>query len=158
MSLYEGYLWTQVACSAILLIIYLAVFIKVLHGSVYIFVLKLTVMLFLSNVATLFLTFANFANLESLSGGSTHNLYFWYWVEGIAAIIGDSTFGLAHWLFAFEYYRICKIMPLAIQGISAKTLRTDTILYWSLFILNILVPIVEGVLVIRLNFKEHNSA
>jgi len=33
----------------------------------------------------------------------------------------------------------------------------DTILYWSIFVLNIVVPVVEGILVICLNYKKYNA-
>jgi hypothetical protein len=158
MSIYKVYLWTQVSCSSVLLLLYAATFIKVIRGSVYTFVLKLTAMLFLSNVATVFLTIANFRNLQSLLGGNVPHLILWFWVEGIAAVFQDSLFGLAHWIFAFEYYRISKVMPLVLKGIAAKSEAKDAIIFWLLVVLNILIPVIEGCVVIPLNIDRHYAS
>jgi hypothetical protein len=70
-------------------------------------------MLFLSNVATLFLTIANLVNLKNIVAGNPKTITFWLWTEGVSAGCQDALFGVAHWFFAFEYYRIASTLARA---------------------------------------------
>lgn len=99
-------------------------------------------MLFLSNVATVLMAIANFRNFQHLLGHNVPHQILWNWVEAIAEVFSNSLFGVAHWILAFEYYRISKIVPLALKGIAARREAKFAILFWLLIVLNILIPVI----------------
>lgn len=60
--------------------------------------------------------------------------------------VRDISFNLAHWLFAFEYYAISKLIPFVLQNRSLPEgmLIQQKLLFWAVLALNILTPFLEG--------------
>ena len=117
MELFWYYLLVQLMASSLLVPCYSGVLIKVMKGSKYKFVIKLTWLLLVSNIAAIIVVVANsFVYSWDLKNPVEGIITWGCWVEGSGVAIRDVTFNTAHWMFAYEYYLMAKLMPLALEN------------------------------------------
>lgn len=83
---------TVLATSLILIVLYTGLLYHIWKGSKYYFLILLTILLIISNIAAILADI--FANKYHLG------------VESIFVFIRDSTFNLAHWIFCYKYWVI----------------------------------------------------
>lgn len=77
-------------------------------------------------------------------GDKVDGIFLWgCWIEWPSIAIRDATFNVAHWIFAFEYYWMAKIMPVVLEQkpMDERTLTKDRLVYKVLLHLNISIPI-----------------
>lgn len=71
----------------------------------------------------------------------------WATIQLFANVGFEACFGCAHWLLAFEYFSIAKLMPLALKGrtISDEKARKYKLVKISFLVANVLVAAAEGI-------------
>ena len=104
----------QVTLAFILIALYAATLGKVIMGSKFTFVIKLLVMMIVSNFAVIMVIAAD-QHLFRSSSDTSINYNFWACVQSIFVILRDVTFNVSHWMFSFEYFSIARFMPYAIR-------------------------------------------
>ena len=93
------YIRTTFYTSLILVALYGILLVKIYRSNQYDFLIILTVMFVVSNIAAVLCnTFAlQFSITDAIS---------WLILQVIATIVRDSTFNLAHWIFCWKYWLI----------------------------------------------------
>lgn len=97
--------------NATLLAAYGATLWRLKEGTKYPLFIRLVELLLFACVTSILVAVGNFILVKGISDS-----VFWISLEGVSSFVYEASFGSAHWLFAFEYFGIAKIMPLALQG------------------------------------------
>ena len=95
--------------------LYAGVFVHVYRGTRFKLFLQIIGLMMASSI---------FAILNWLSADEVNKVYrgggdfvAWGRFNAFAYSLNQACFGVAHWLFAFEYFNIAKTMPLALKGV-----------------------------------------
>lgn len=146
----------MIITTAILISVYAYILYRV--KTKYMLITKIIVMLLIQNTVSLLCVFVLYQGLmwqESLNGGSTYNgnTGFWTWTEGIFYSIISVLFGVAHWMFVFEYYKISCFMPYVVkdEDIPSDMVTFHKRLNTTMLSLNVIVMLGEGILMILHN-------
>ena len=141
MGLFKVDSWLTIALSGVLILLYGATLIKVCRGSKYTFVIKLLVLLLLSNISQFFKSWSFY---QLITGVFNNVPYFWLALLSISGFITAACFNIAHWIFAYEYYSISHFMPFVLKGqdLPEDKVKCDKILNKIMFFLNIAAPFV----------------
>ena len=101
---------TTVVTSAILVILFSIVLVMNSTGSKFNFVTILSSLMIVTNLAAIAVITENIQIYKifeaNLAQGSYKNTMFWVTALAISCFVRDLTFNIAHWMFAFEYYKI----------------------------------------------------
>ena len=103
-------------------------------------------MLLISSICGLFVLYTNYKQYKNdVKQGEIKYIFFWFFIQGLLGFIRDATFNVSHWMFAFEYYRIGRFMPLALQNkpVSSKTINNTRLLNLTLLLSSMLIPLLE---------------
>lgn len=95
--------------SAVLAVMYLAVLIQVRKGSKFLFVIVISALMLVSNVTAIVVVYENSKIIGAYDKNKTSyqtSIFVWIVFQGVTAIIRDSSFNVAHWEFAFKYFKI----------------------------------------------------
>lgn len=95
--------------SAVLAVMYLAVLMKVQKGSKFLFVIVITALMLVSNLAAIVVVYLNSKIIPAWDVNKTSYptiIFVMVVFQGVMDIIRDSSFNLAHWEFAFKYFKI----------------------------------------------------
>ena len=67
------------------------------------------------------------------------------WVQGFGWSLQDLPFNVVHFLLAWQYKRLSNDIPQILSGVELSTSNQtlQKIVYWTLLILNIVVPLLE---------------
>ena len=103
----EGGILLMMLFSAVLSLLFTLVIASTLRGSRFSFVIKIAILILISNVASLLLWFM-FFTIEYFSGWETATSIF-------LLFISDTSFGLAHWTLANKYYTVASEIPVVLQ-------------------------------------------
>ena len=103
-------LYTFTATSSILLVIYTATLIRVLHGSSFTFVINLIILMMLYNIGVLAHQWLLQVLDHMLANQSFNNsvLIGVLTAEALVVMFEYISFNVAHWMFAFQYYQIAR--------------------------------------------------
>lgn len=119
MQIYNFYNLLTGVISTVLTLLYLAVLIKVRKGSRFIFVIVISALMLASNLTAIVVVYANFKVIGAYDiSKNTYpaSVYAWIIVQGLMSIVRDATFNVAHWEFAFKYFKISYEVPLMLKG------------------------------------------
>ena len=74
--------------------------------------------------------------------------HIWLIVQACTIFVRDGCFLTSHWIFAFEYHLISKIMPYILAGreIPPEKTKYDNKIFNTFLFLNILAPLMKGIL------------
>ncbi len=97
-TLFSIYNYSTAITAALLAVLYLLAVFRIKRTSEDVFVLKLSILLFISNVAAMLVVWAN---LHVAVWFNQKHPIAWIYVQGISAVIRDVCFNLAHWVFAY---------------------------------------------------------
>lgn len=136
---------------------YTATMIRVCRGRKFTFVFKLIVLLMFSNLAEISGRVSSYEVYEEGWGsGTIEYTTIWIWISALSNAVRDSAFNVAHWMFAFEYYCISRYMPFIFMKITpdAGMVRCDELVNKVLIFVNVLVPVVNGALLLKYNLCD----
>ena len=117
-------MWTIVTASALLILVFEVVFVKVWYGSRYKLIVGMILMLGTASICYIVYGF-EIAKFNMSCVDNFSNCYVKYFGEGImksygisASFMGvaDLLFGEAHWLLAFTYLKLAKNYPRSLAG------------------------------------------
>ena len=110
MATLKDYEYVQGTVYAILVVAFLATLIKVLNNSKFVFMIKITSLLMVSNAAGVMVVIAD--------GNITKSDFsvIWVWIQAIFDCLSTSTINIAYWLFAFQYYKISRYTPYLLKS------------------------------------------
>ena len=125
--------------SAILIVTYGVILAKT--KTKFKFIIALIIMLIISRVCQLVLTFAEFNIIQD--HGKVRS---WYIIAGISEALAHVFYAVSKWLFASEYYRVSIMMPLALRekNVSKRMTKTYKIVNGLILLIIILVSIATG--------------
>ena len=126
--------WYALA-SAFLCVFYIATLVRVCLGSKQAFSIKLIVMLLCSNLAHIFFCWTDSQFFD-------FDITIYYWIHSISYAIYLSLFCIAHWIFAFEYYKNSYQTPLVLEKKTIPRARQilNKVIFWVFICFNILFP------------------
>jgi hypothetical protein len=145
---------TEIGLSGLLVLMYAVTLIRVFSGRRFSFVVKLIVLLIFSNMAAISATSANYEFTQH--DQTTKDVNLWIYIQSVSSAIRDTCFNVSHWMFAFEYYSISRYMPFLLMKLSpeADMISFDEKIYKVFLVLNILLPVVNGVSLAVFNFCD----
>jgi hypothetical protein len=95
MATLKDYEYVQGTVDAILVVAFLTTLIKVLKNSKFVFMIKITSLLMVSNTAGVMVVIAD-GNITKSDVS-----VIWFWIQAIFVCLRTSTINIAYWLFAF---------------------------------------------------------
>jgi hypothetical protein len=106
------YYYSGLLTSLILIPIYVSVLMKARVGSKFKFVNRIVWLMIVSNIAIIVFLGAR----DFYTAWEHSNVVFWCLrvMLSIATFLNYSTFNVAHWMFAMEYYSISRSMPFVV--------------------------------------------
>jgi predicted membrane chloride channel (bestrophin family) len=113
MDITSIYLIMMFCASIVLIVLYVGTLLHNFNGSNFKLISVVLGMLLLSNVATIFITWADY---ELLQKDNSKPVY--VWMLGIAYSMQDTPFSVVHLVMAFEYLKMARNIPKAIQRLS----------------------------------------
>jgi hypothetical protein len=127
------------ATSSIMIMMYLTTLIKVCRGSKYKFVIKLLILLIVSNICLLVSDWSFYIYKTRTFVGIP---WFWISLSAISSFILLVCFNLSRWIFAFEYYSISRFMPYVLKGqdLPESELKFDTKFNNTMISINVAIP------------------
>jgi len=140
----------ELICSCALIVAYIAVLAKVYWGTHFQIVTKILIQLLVSNIGTVINTYASYF-LFIKERRSFRNVL----LLSIGESVQDSCFGVAHWIFAMQFYRIGTDMPLIVDGrpLSIQTIVSRKLISNIMLGLNIFFPVLTGIILVFFNIK-----
>ena len=148
MRFIASFLYVQLISACVLVLLYSVVLTKVIKGSKYKFIIYILILLLISNVATIVYTNDCQMIFELFNNPDDNiNIQPWLYLQLFVVPIKDSCFNVAHLSFAFEYFKLARIMPYVLkqQDVPLKVITLDQCIFRFWLFLNILAPILEGV-------------
>lgn len=148
----KDYLLVMEASSAILILLFTITLIKVCLGSRHKMLMQLLVLLVLSNIGVIadceINTIIVRHNNEGAQTSKQVDLG-----QFLSTQVRDISFNLAHWIFAFEYYAISKLIPFVLQqkSLPGGMLAQQRFFFWAVLVLNITSPFLEGLMTFEYN-------
>jgi len=129
--------------NSILLVLYGVTLARMQKGTKYEFFMTLIILLM---CASLFGIVNEVALYELVKLGIDSENTVWMAVSAVSLTIYNSCFSVAVWLFAFEYFSITRIMPLALKGIqiSTKMQKTHKVFKVSVIVIDVTVAMLAG--------------
>jgi hypothetical protein len=140
MGLMETELIVGFTCSAVLVAIFAITLVRVCRGSRFSFVIKLCIMLMLSNLGAIGINYAQTLNPSSMT---------MIWILGLSFGVTSVFFNVSHFLLADKYKEIATEIPKIIEQQPPEKKRTCT--YWTLLTLNIAAPVIQVASIIYAN-------
>ena len=146
--------------SALLAIMYLTVLIEVRKGTKFLFVIAISALMFVSNITGIIVVFSNYKIISLYDPKKTvypTSVFIWILIQGLTSIIRDSSFNVAHWEFAFKYFKISYEVPLMLKG----EVRVDEpfyfsdCFYYSMVAFNCLVAVLSAIDIVIYNFAVY---
>lgn len=136
---------------------YIAVLVKVHRGSQFRFVTVISGLMLVSNLTGILVVITNFEILGAYDPNKTSysaGVFIWIVVQAITMFLRDSTFNVAHWEFAFKYFKISIEVPQLLKGGTADDSNDKffKFTYYSLLVLNVLVALLSSVAIALYNF------
>lgn len=149
--------------SFILACLYVAVLLRAHFGSKFTFVIAVSALMLVSNVSGIVVEVANFKLIGQYVQGQTEypsSVYVWVVVQGVSAMVRDATFNVAHWEFAYKYFKISYEVPVILRGdtMSSRSISFFNSVYFGLLAFNILVAVASGVDFILYNLAVFNGS
>ena len=144
-----AYVIIAIACSSILICLYLRTFYHAYTGSKYKFILRSVSALIISNIGTLMIVTANYILL--VKGKANLGLC---WMVGLGYLFQDTTFNLVHVMMAQKYQAISTKIPYFIKRLPLPK-RNES---WEVFkesllvTMNVLFPLGECAFSIPFNY------
>jgi hypothetical protein len=142
--LFKVYTYLPIGASGILILMYGTTFIKVWKGSKYSFFIKLLVLLIVSNISQIPYSYSFYKlNTPPYITPPYINLpYIWITLRSISGFFLLASFNVSHWIFAFLYYKIARLMTFVLkeQVVPESVLKFDKTLNKIMFVLNIAFP------------------
>lgn len=137
-----------IAGNAILIGMYGVTLARMQKGSKYKLFITIIILLIVACVSSIVNSFSNSVLIRKDVNSETSGILFWATIQALADIGFEGCFGCAHWLFAFEYYSIAKIMPLALKGLemSDEQKNYDRMISIGLLVVNAALAIMNGIL------------
>ena len=142
MGLFNVDTWLPVAASGLLIMLYGATLVKACRGSKYKFVVKLLILLILSNVALILNYLSYYWWFQT---DFSNRAIVWISLLSISGFLLIACFNLSYWMFAFEYYSIARFMPFVLKGqdLPESKLKCDGAINKIMLFLNIAAPLVN---------------
>ena len=110
MATIKDYEYVQGTVNAVLVVAFLATLIKVLKNTKFVFMIKMTSLLLVSNAAGVMVVIAD-ANITKSDFS-----VIWAWTQAIFVFMRTTTINSAYWLFAFQYYKISRYTPYLLKS------------------------------------------
>ena len=145
--------WLTVATSSILCVLYGTTFIKVCKGSKYQFVIKLLVLLIVSNISLAIDQFGFYEFVWKNYKQPEKPHIFLISLIFVSGFVYDACFNVSHWIFAFEYYKIAQLMPYVLKGqiLPENKLKCNITLNTTMICLNIAFPFLNKIATFKSN-------
>jgi hypothetical protein len=142
------------ALSAILAVLFSVVLAKNLMSLQFKFITSISGLLILSNLAFIFCAKGD-GEIFRRENNPQAGVDLWIDFLGVFSTLRDASFNVATWIFAFEYYKIGRMMPLALKGMTMpRGMITYNMVTNIVFLaLNCVLPVVEGILITISNYK-----
>jgi hypothetical protein len=149
MQIYNAYNLQTAVLSFVLAFMYFAVLIKVHRGSKFRFVYVISSLMLVSNLTGILVEGTNYEILGEYAPDKTSysaGVFVWIIMQAIFSFLRDSTFNVAHWEFAFKYFKISIEVPQLLNGVSPDDSndRFFKVTYYSLLVINILVALLSS--------------
>ena len=144
MGLIKANAGLTLATSSIMILMYIATLIKVCKGSKYKFVIKLLILLIVSNICLLVSEWSFYVYQTRTFVGVP---WFWISLSAISSFILLVCFNLSRWIFAFEYYSISRFMPYVLndRDLPESELKFDRRLNKTMISINLTIPFLNQV-------------
>jgi hypothetical protein len=141
----KDYILAMELSSGLLILLYAMTLCKVILGSRHKMLIQLLIMLALNNIGVIADCEINRIIVRHNNEGSPTSKQVDLG-QFLSTQVRDISFNLAHWLFAFEYYAISKLIPFVLQhrSLPEGMLVQQRLLFWAVFALNITTPFLEG--------------
>lgn len=158
MDLFQVYTVLGVVLAAVLVVLFSGVLVRNLMGLQFKFITSITSLLIVSNIAFIFCAKGD-GEIFRRDGNQSAGVDFWIDFLGVFSTLRDASFNIATWIFAFEYYKIARMMPFALKGLTMPNgmVTCHRLTNIAFLAANCLVPIVEGILITVSNFKFFKS-
>ena len=156
MGLFKTDTWFAVGTSSVLILLFAATLIKVCNGSKYDFFIKLLVLLLISNVSQILYSYSFFQLVKGAFGDEIP--FFWISMRSVSAFILFTCFNVSHWMFAFLYYKIARLMPFVLkeQVVPENIIKCDNTLNKIMLFLNIFLPFLYALTIFYGNWNMYN--
>lgn len=119
MEIYNVYNLQTAVLSFALAMMYLTVLFKVHRGSKFKFVTIISALMLVSNLTAIFVVYTNYVILGQYAPDKTSypkSVFVWIVLQAISSFLRDSSFNVAHWEFAFKYFKISIEVPYLLKG------------------------------------------
>ena len=140
----------ELICACVLIAAYITVLVKVYRGTHFQIVTKILILLLVSNIGTVINTYASYFLLIKERTSFMNVL-----LLSIGESVQDSCFGVAHWIFAMQFYRIGTDLPLIVEGrpLSIQMIASRKLVSNIMLGLNIFFPVLTGIILVFFNIK-----
>ena len=150
MEIYNVYNLQTAVLSFVLAMMYLTILFKVHNGSKFKFVTIISALMLVSNLTGIFVVYTNYVILGQYEPDKTSypkSVFVWVVLQAISAFLRDSSFNVAHWEFAFKYFKISIEVPHLLKGETPDGSNETffKITYYGLLVINVLVAVLSSV-------------
>ena len=144
MGLIKTSAWLTLVTSSIIILMYIATLIKVCRGSKYKFVIRLLILLIVSNLCLLLSEWSFYEYKTRTFVGVP---WFWISLSAISSFTLLVCFNISRWIFAFEYYSISRFMPYVLkdEDLPENEQKFDKRLNKIMITINIAIPFLNQV-------------
>ena len=124
------------------------------RGTKYRLFITITTLLIIASCDDILLTFTNQQLLKYADGDQNERIVAVIALNGLTQVIYQACYGISQWLFAFEYFKISYMMPLAVQGLEQKPDWKLNALNLAFLLLNLATAVLNGIFLFITNYRK----